>query len=346
MDKWKVCDQTMNQSEKILEIKDLCVEFKTVEGTVKAINHLNYTLHKGEKLGIVGESGSGKSVSSLGIMQLIPNPPGEIVGGEILYKGQDLVKKSEKDMQKIRGNEISMIFQEPMTSLNPIIKCGRQIAESLRLHRGMNKKEAMEEAIRMMQAVGIANPEVRAHEYPHQMSGGMRQRVMIAMALACQPQILIADEPTTALDVTIQAQILELMMDLKKKLGMAIIMITHDLGVVASMCDRIAVMYAGRIVEYGTTDDIFYNPKHEYTKGLLKSIPRLDAKEHERLVPIEGTPIDLLNPPAGCPFAPRCSNCMKICLREMAPVTTFDDVHYTQCWMNQKEQMEERPQNE
>lgn len=184
MDKWKVCDQTMNQSEKILEIKDLCVEFKTVEGTVKAINHLNYTLHKGEKLGIVGESGSGKSVSSLGIMQLIPNPPGEIVGGEILYKGQDLVKKSEKDMQKIRGNEISMIFQEPMTSLNPIIKCGRQIAESLRLHRGMNKKEAMEEAIRMMQAVGIANPEVRAYEYPHQMSGGMRQRVMIAMALA------------------------------------------------------------------------------------------------------------------------------------------------------------------
>lgn len=340
MDKWKVCDQTMNQSEKILEIKDLCVEFKTVEGTVKAINHLNYTLHKGEKLGIVGESGSGKSVSSLGIMQLIPNPPGEIVGGEILYKGQDLVKKSEKDMQKIRGNEISMIFQEPMTSLNPIIKCGRQIAESLRLHRGMNKKEAMEEAIRMMQAVGIANPEVRAYEYPHQMSGGMRQRVMIAMALACQPQILIADEPTTALDVTIQAQILELMMELKEKLGMAIIMITHDLGVVASMCDRIAVMYAGRIVEYGTTDDIFYNPKHEYTKGLLKSIPRLDAKEHERLVPIEGTPIDLLNPPAGCPFAPRCSNCMKICLREMAPVTTFDDVHYTQCWMNQKEQME------
>lgn len=340
MDKWKVCDQTMNQSEKILEIKDLCVEFKTVEGTVKAINHLNYTLHKGEKLGIVGESGSGKSVSSLGIMQLIPNPPGEIVGGEILYKGQDLVKKSEKDMQKIRGNEISMIFQEPMTSLNPIIKCGRQIAESLRLHRGMNKKEAMEEAIRMMQAVGIANPEVRAHEYPHQMSGGMRQRVMIAMALACQPQILIADEPTTALDVTIQAQILELMMELKEKLGMAIIMITHDLGVVASMCDKIAVMYAGRIVEYGTTDDIFYNPKHEYTKGLLKSIPRLDAKEHERLVPIEGTPIDLLNPPAGCPFAPRCSNCMKICLREMAPVTTFDDVHYTQCWMNQKEQME------
>ena len=238
MDKWKVCDQTMNQSEKILEIKDLCVEFKTVEGTVKAINHLNYTLHKGEKLGIVGESGSGKSVSSLGIMQLIPNPPGEIVGGEILYKGQDLVKKSEKDMQKIRGNEISMIFQEPMTSLNPIIKCGRQIAESLRLHRGMNKKEAMEEAIRMMQAVGIANPEVRAHEYPHQMSGGMRQRVMIAMALACQPQILIADEPTTALDVTIQAQILDLIRGLNEQMNTSVLFITHDLGVVSELVIR------------------------------------------------------------------------------------------------------------
>lgn len=346
MDKWKVCDQTMNQSEKILEIKDLCVEFKTVEGTVKAINHLNYTLHKGEKLGIVGESGSGKSVSSLGIMQLIPNPPGEIVGGEILYKGQDLVKKSEKDMQKIRGNEISMIFQEPMTSLNPIIKCGRQIAESLRLHRGMNKKEAMEEAIRMMQAVGIANPEVRAHEYPHQMSGGMRQRVMIAMALACQPQILIADEPTTALDVTIQAQILELMMELKEKLGMAIIMITHDLGIVASMCDRIAVMYAGRIVETGTCDEIFYHPKHEYTKGLLESIPRLDSTKHEKLIPIEGNPVDLLNPPEGCAFAPRCKNCMKICLRENPPKTDFSETHYAHCFMNQKVCMEGGNTNE
>lgn len=336
MDKWKVCDQTMNQSEKILEIKDLCVEFKTVEGTVKAINHLNYTLHKGEKLGIVGESGSGKSVSSLGIMQLIPNPPGEIVGGEILYKGQDLVKKSEKDMQKIRGNEISMIFQEPMTSLNPIIKCGRQIAESLRLHRGMNKKEAMEEAIRMMQAVGIANPEVRAYEYPHQMSGGMRQRVMIAMGLICHPQLLIADEPTTALDVTIQAQILELMQELRKKLGMSIIMITHDLGVVASMCEKIAVMYAGHIVEYGTTDEIFYQPGHEYTKGLINSIPKLNTEVRERLVPIEGTPVDLLNPPAGCPFAPRCKNCMKICLSKMPPRTELSDTHYTYCWLQQK----------
>ena len=330
----------MNQSETLLEIKDLCVEFKTMAGTVHAVDHLSYTLHRGEKLGIVGESGSGKSVSSLAMMQLIPNPPGKVTGGQILYNGKDLVKLSEREMEKIRGNEISMIFQEPMTSLNPIIRCGKQIAESLRLHRGMKKKEAMEEAIKMMQAVGIANPQARAYEYPHQMSGGMRQRVMIAMALACQPQILIADEPTTALDVTIQAQILDLIRDLNQEMNTSVVFITHDLGVVASMCDRIAVMYAGRIVEYGTTDDIFYNPKHEYTKGLLKSIPRLDAKEHERLVPIEGTPIDLLNPPAGCPFAPRCSNCMKICLREMAPVTTFDDVHYTQCWMNQKEQME------
>ena len=243
MDKWKVCDQTMNQSEKILEIKDLCVEFKTVEGTVKAINHLNYTLHKGEKLGIVGESGSGKSVSSLGIMQLIPNPPGEIVGGEILYKGQDRVKKSEKAMLKI-------------------IKCGRQIAESLRLHRGMNKKEAMEEAIRMMQAVGIANPEVRAHEYPHQMSGGMRQRVMIAMALACQPQILIADEPTTALDVTIQAQILDLIRGLNEQMNTSVLFITHDLGVVSELCDTVIVMYTGRIVEKAPVRELFSDPKH------------------------------------------------------------------------------------
>ena len=299
MDKWKVCDQTMNQSEKILEIKDLCVEFKTVEGTVKAINHLNYTLHKGEKLGIVGESGSGKSVSSLGIMQLIPNPPGEIVGGEILYKGQDLVKKSEKDMQKIRGNEISMIFQEPMTSLNPIIKCGRQIAESLRLHRGMNKKEAMEEAIRMMQAVGIANPEVRAHEYPHQMSGGMRQRVMIAMALACQPQILIADEPTTALDVTIQAQILDLIRGLNEQMNTSVLFITHDLGVVSELCDTVIVMYTGRIVEKAPVRELFNDPKHPYTVGLMSAIPRI-TKDRPPLETIEGVVPNPTEQISGC----------------------------------------------
>lgn len=233
--------ESMSQEDLILEIRDLCVEFQTVEGTVQAVNHLSYKLRKGEKLGIVGESGSGKSVSSLGMLRLIPNPPGRITGGEILYKGQDLVKAPKKEMQRIRGNEISMIFQEPMTSLNPIIKCGKQIAESLRLHRGMNKKEAMEEAVRLMQSVGIANPAQRAHEYPHQMSGGMRQRVMIAMALACEPQILIADEPTTALDVTIQAQILDLIRDLNERMGTSVIFITHDLGVVSELCDTVLV---------------------------------------------------------------------------------------------------------
>ena len=236
----------MSQAETILEIKDLCVEFQTVEGTVHAVDHLNYTLHKGEKLGIVGESGSGKSVSSLGMMQLIPNPPGRITGGEILYHGKDLVKASEKEMQKIRGNEISMIFQEPMTSLNPIIKCGKQIAESLRLHRGMKKKEAMEEAVRMMRAVGIANPEVRAHEYPHQMSGGMRQRVMIAMALACQPQILIADEPTGNLDSRNSQEIMELLKLSNKKYSQTLVMITHDENL-ALQADRIIAIEDGRI---------------------------------------------------------------------------------------------------
>ena len=322
----------MNQSEKILEIKDLCVEFQTVEGTVKAINHLNYTLHKGEKLGIVGESGSGKSVSSLGIMQLIPNPPGKIVAGEILYKGQDLVKTSEKDMQKIRGNEISMIFQEPMTSLNPIIKCGKQIAESLRLHRGMNKKEAMEEAIRMMQAVGIANPEVRAYEYPHQMSGGMRQRVMIAMALACQPQILIADEPTTALDVTIQAQILDLLREIQKKLGTATVFVTHDLGVVARIADRVAVMYAGKIVEIGTVDEIFYDPRHPYTWGLLRSIPAF-SRGKESLPSIPGMPPSLLHPPKGDAFASRNAYALEIDFEEEPPMFRVTDSHYAATWL-------------
>lgn len=331
MDKWKVCDQTMNQSEKILEIKDLCVEFKTVEGTVKAINHLNYTLHKGEKLGIVGESGSGKSVSSLGIMQLIPNPPGEIVGGEILYKGQDLVKKSEKDMQKIRGNEISMIFQEPMTSLNPIIKCGRQIAESLRLHRGMNKKEAMEEAIRMMQAVGIANPEVRAHEYPHQMSGGMRQRVMIAMALACQPQILIADEPTTALDVTIQAQILDLMRNLKDKINSSIMLITHDLGVIAEMADYVVVMYAGRVVEKGTAREIFKNPSHPYTIGLMRSKPVV-GKQVDKLYSIPGKVPNPINMPDYCYFKDRCELCCEKCSGSYPGVIKLSPTHEVSCY--------------
>ena len=326
-------------SEYLVDIQHERLSFFTPAGEVKALNDVSIHLNDGEVLGIVGESGSGKSVTAYSLMGLTAYP-GKLVGGTIDFNGHRINDLSEKEFRKIRGNEVSIIFQDPMTSLNPVYTIGNQIMEVILLHTDKNKEQARARAKELLELVGINEPEKRLKQYPHELSGGMRQRVMIAIALACEPKLLIADEPTTALDVTIQAQILELMMELKEKLGMAIIMITHDLGVVASMCDRIAVMYAGRIVEYGTTDDIFYKPKHEYTKGLLKSIPRLDAKEHERLVPIEGTPIDLLNPPAGCPFAPRCSNCMKICLREMAPVTTFDDVHYTQCWMNQKEQME------
>ena len=326
-------------SEYLVDIQHERLSFFTPAGEVKALNDVSIHLNDGEVLGIVGESGSGKSVTAYSLMGLTAYP-GKLVGGTIDFNGHRINDLSEKEFRKIRGNEVSIIFQDPMTSLNTVYTIGNQIMEVILLHTDKNKEQARARAKELLELVGINEPEKRLKQYPHELSGGMRQRVMIAIALACEPKLLIADEPTTALDVTIQAQILELMMELKEKLGMAIIMITHDLGVVASMCDRIAVMYAGRIVEYGTTDDIFYNPKHEYTKGLLKSIPRLDAKEHERLVPIEGTPIDLLNPPAGCPFAPRCSNCMKICLREMAPVTTFDDVHYTQCWMNQKEQME------
>ena len=326
-------------SEYLVEIQHERLSFFTPAGEVKALNDVSIHLNDGEVLGIVGESGSGKSVTAYSLMGLTAYP-GKLVGGTIDFNGHRINDLSEKEFRKIRGNEVSIIFQDPMTSLNPVYTIGNQIMEVILLHTDKNKEQARARAKELLELVGINEPEKRLKQYPHELSGGMRQRVMIAIALACEPKLLIADEPTTALDVTIQAQILELMMELKEKLGMAIIMLPHDLGVVASMCDRIAVMYAGRIVEYGTTDDIFYNPKHEYTKGLLRSIPRLDAKEHERLVPIEGTPIDLLNPPAGCPFAPRCSNCMKICLREMAPVTTFDDVHYTQCWMNQKEQME------
>lgn len=327
----------MSQPEVLLEIKDLCVEFQTVEGTVRAVNHLNYTLHKGEKLGIVGESGSGKSVSSLGMLKLIPNPPGRITGGEILYKGQDLVKASEKEMQKIRGNEISMIFQEPMTSLNPIIKCGKQIAESLRLHWGMKKKEAMEEAIHMMQAVGIADSEVRAHEYPHQMSGGMRQRVMIAMALACQPKILIADEPTTALDVTIQAQILDLIRKLNQKMGTSVIFITHDLGVVSELCDTVIVMYTGHIVEQAPAAELFAEPKHPYTRGLLHAIPKI-TKEREPLKTIEGMVPNPTEKIEGCSFSPRCPHATDRCRREAPPVNRISETRQVRCWLYENTQ--------
>ena len=323
----------------LVDIEHERLSFFTPAGEVKALNDVSFKMKEGEVLGIVGESGSGKSVTAYSLMGLTAYP-GKLVGGTIDFNGHRINDLTEAEFRQIRGNEVSIIFQDPMTSLNPVYTIGNQIEEAILLHTNKTKQEARERAIELLTLVGINEPEKRLKQYPHEHSGGMRQRVMIAMALACEPKLLIADEPTTALDVTIQAQILELMMELKEKLGMAIIMITHDLGIVASMCEKIAVMYAGKIVEYGTTDDIFYNPKHEYTKGLIKSIPRLDAKDHERLVPIEGTPVDMLNPPAGCPFAPRCDSCMKICLREMPPVTHFSDVHYTQCWLNQKAEAE------
>lgn len=326
-------------SEKLLEIKDERLSFFTPAGEVKALNGVSFSMDEGEVLGIVGESGSGKSVTAYSVMGLTAHP-GKLIGGTINFNGHQIDKMSEKEMRKIRGNEVSIIFQDPMTSLNPVYTIGNQITEVICLHTGKSKKEAHDRAKELLELVGINEPAKRLKQYPHELSGGMRQRVMIAIALACEPKLLIADEPTTALDVTIQAQILELMQELRKKLGMSIIMITHDLGVVASMCERIAVMYAGHIVEYGTADEIFYEPKHEYTKGLIRSIPKLNVQETERLIPIEGQPVDLLNPPAGCPFAPRCANCMKICLREMPPKTELSDTHYSQCWLLQKEEFE------
>ena len=323
-------------SEKLLEIKDEKLSFFTPAGEVKALNGVSFSMDEGEVLGIVGESGSGKSVTAYSIMGLTAYP-GKLIGGTIRFNGHEIEKMTDKDFRKIRGNEVSIIFQDPMTSLNPVYTIGNQITEVIRLHTDKDKKQAYERAKELLELVGINEPTKRLKQYPHELSGGMRQRVMIAIALACEPKLLIADEPTTALDVTIQAQILDLMQDLRKKLGMSIIMITHDLGVVASMCEKIAVMYAGHIVEYGTADEIFYEPKHEYTKGLIKSIPKLNTEKIERLVPIEGQPVDLLNPPAGCPFAPRCSECMKICLNKMPPKTELSDTHYSYCWLLQKE---------
>ena len=322
----------------LLEVNDLHTSFFTPAGEVKAVNGVSFYLDHGKVLGIVGESGSGKSVTAYSIMQILEKT-GKIVSGSVKFDGQELVGIGEAGMKKIRGNKISIIFQDPMTSLNPTYTIGHQLMEAIRLHTNRNKKEAWDRAVEMLRLVNVNEPEKRMKQYPYEFSGGMRQRVMIAMALACEPDILIADEPTTALDVTIQAQILELMQSLQKELGMAIIMITHDLGVVAQMCDEVIVMYAGSICEQGSADELFYHPKHEYTKGLMRSIPTVD-NDGQKLEPIAGTPIDLLNMPQGCPFAPRCDAAMKICLRERCQRMQINDMHQAACWQNVKEALE------
>jgi len=322
----------------MLEVRDLHTSFFTPAGEVKAVNGISFNLDRGKVLGIVGESGSGKSVTAYSIMQILEKT-GKIVSGSIKFDDQELVGIGEKGMKHIRGNKISIIFQDPMTSLNPTYTIGHQLMEAILLHTPRNKQQAYERAVEMLRLVNVNEPEKRMKQYPFEFSGGMRQRVMIAMALACEPDILIADEPTTALDVTIQAQILELMQSLQKELGMAIIMITHDLGVVAQMCDEVIVMYAGSICEQGTADEIFYNPRHEYTKGLMRSIPTVDS-DGSRLQPISGTPIDLLNMPKGCPFAPRCDAAMKICMRQRCERMQINDWHQAACWVNVKDAFE------
>mgnify|MGYP003200742183 FL=1 len=326
-------------SENILSVQNLHTSFHTDKGEVKAVNGVTFNLEKGKILGIVGESGSGKSVTAYSIMRILEKN-GRITEGKILYKGQDIAEFSEKQMREFRGKCCSIIFQDPMTSLNPVFTVGNQLREAIELHTDRKGKEAEARAIEMLTLVGVNEPEKRVKQYPYELSGGMRQRVMIAMALACEPDILIADEPTTALDVTIQAQILELMQSLQKKLGMAIIMVTHDLGVIADMCDEIIVMYGGRVCERGTAEDIFYRPHHEYTKGLLRSIPNVD-RIGEKLIPIPGTPINLLNMPKGCAFCPRCEEAMKICIEEQPPEMQMPDGHFASCWLNVKAAMEE-----
>lgn len=324
---------------KLLEVKDLRVSFFTPAGEVKAVGGISYDLNYGEVMGIVGESGSGKSVEAYSIIGLLQSP-GKVIGGSISFEGQDVLAKSKEEMTDFRGREVAMIFQNPMTCLNPVYTVGNQLVEALRAHdKSISAEDAKKRAMEMMELVGINNVARRMRQYPHEFSGGMRQRVMIAMGLICHPKLLIADEPTTALDVTIQAQILELMKELQKKTHMGIVFITHNLGVVAEICDKVSVMYAGKIVEQGPVNDIFYTPGHPYTVGLLCSMPRVDADSYERLIPIEGTPVDMLNPPEGCPFAPRCEHAMKVCLQKMPPYVELGDGHRSACWLRVQEQV-------
>lgn len=317
---------------KLLEVNNLQTQFFTQDGVVRAVDDVSFYIKPGETLGVVGESGSGKSITGLSLMRLVPSPPGKIVNGEVIFQGKDILKMSDEQVRKIRGNEIAMIFQDPMTSLNPVLTINRQISESLILHMGMNKEQAKARSVELLEMVGIPNAAERVDQYPHQFSGGMRQRVMIAMALSCDPKLLIADEPTTALDVTIQAQILDLMRNLQTETGAGVMMITHSMGVVAGIADRVQVMYAGHIVETATTEEIFANPRHPYTVGLMKSIPRLDARTREKLQPIRGLPPDLIDLPDMCPFVPRCNYAREKCETKNPPLMDVGPDHRSACW--------------
>ena len=332
-----------NAQEPLLSIKDLTVSFKTTSGEVKAVRGVSYDVFPGEVMGLVGESGSGKSVSAFSILGLV-SEPGKITGGSIRFMGKELVGMTEKEYEVIRGRDIAMIFQDPMTALNPVFTVGNQIDEVLEKHTDMDKEARKKRILELFELVGINEPARRITQYPHELSGGMRQRVVIAMALACNPKLLIADEPTTALDVTIQNQILELLKDLKDRFGMSIVFITHDLGVVADICDWVSVMYAGNIVEKADIEALYYHPGHPYTKGLLESVPRLESGDAQRLITIEGNPVDLRNTPAGCAFAPRCRECMKICREQQPPVWTGDSEHEIRCWLRVKQAYEEQRQ--
>ncbi len=322
--------------EHLLDVKNLSVSFRTYIGKIQAVRNISFSIKKGETVAIVGESGCGKSVTAQAIMGLIPKPPGEIEGGEIWFADENILLKSRKEQERVRGKEIGMIFQDPMTSLNPTMRIGRQIMEGLIKHQGLSKHEAVKRAIEMLKLVGISDPDKRITQYPHEFSGGMRQRVVIAIALACNPKLLIADEPTTALDVTIQAQILDLMKKIQSQMGTSIILITHDLGIVAGMCDRVLVMYGGEIVESGTVDQIYLKPRHPYTWGLLRSVPRLDMDGAKELIPIYGTPPNLLNPPDDCPFWPRCEYAMRICQIERPLLEPLEEHHQVACWLKRK----------